>query len=429
MNNLKIKLFEFKKALSVEQHEVTMIAESCFNKIDSVSELEAASYLKNNLEAYKYYENVKTFVEEMDMHLSDDKLLYELKDVYSKVDRKNFSALYRQPLLVLLEIINTSDNQHRMTRIINELSQYDWVDEIKGFMWKFNSKPEDRLKYSKNGGINEEIFTVITKVNETDTLSYIKDRWFLISEDTIKNVVLENYITDVEELKSYRLLEEAVKHGSYNDDKIVFQLDETLNIGVSTKNDGKIFINNEEIEGTSTLETIFSSSIVPFLNRNYYPVINETLNNVKKFVKLNIVTKITNILNPYLESYAFNFQNNMYVYRCDKRYSNQLFKYENATTLISDVIKDLDYDLTEFYKDKVEEDVKLLLDLETTENSLKESITELDNVLLEISMEDDTITTSPEFVKLKNNLLVQRHNALEECKKVNAKRINIINKK
>ena len=291
MNNLKLKLFEFKKALSVEQHDVNMIAESCFNKIDSYSELEIAAHLKNNLQQFKFYENVNKFMDEIDSHISEDNLLYELKDVYSKLDRKNFSALYRHPLMVLLEIINTTDTDHRLNRIVNELSQYDWVDEIKTFMWKFNAKPEERMKFSKNGGIAEDVFTVIAKVDE-GTLTFVKDKWFLISNESIKNVLLETYIKDETELRSYRLLEEAVKHGYYENSKICFELDENLVLGVSTKNDGKFFINNEELENDSTLETIFASSIVPLFNRNFYPIINETYNNIKKFVGLNIVKKV-----------------------------------------------------------------------------------------------------------------------------------------
>ncbi len=426
MNNLKIKLFEFKRALNVDQHDVSMIAENLFNKIDTLSEIETVSYIKESLKHYAFYENVSTFINDVDMHLSADKLLYELKDTYSKVDRKNFSALYRQPLMVLLEIINTSDNEHRLNRIINELSQYDWVDEIKTFMWKFNAKPEERMKFSKNGGIAESIFTVIAKLSE-GTLSYVKDRWFLITKDSIKNVLLENYITDNAELKSYRLLEQAIKHSYYEDEKICFQLDENLVFGVSTKNDGKYFLNNEEIDAESTLETIFSSPIVPFFNRNFYPVINETANNIKKFVGLDIVTKVSNILNPYLESFVFNYEDSMYVYRCDKRYSNQLFKYENASALISDVMKDLEYDLTDFFKDKVEEDVKVLKDIETAEVKILESINQIEDSLLELAYVEEEIGGTPEYNKLKTELLGQRHILLEESKALKNKRINILN--
>ena len=424
MNNLKLKLFEFKKALSVEQHDVNMIAESCFNKIDSYSELEIAAHLKNNLQQFKFYENVNKFMDEIDSHISEDNLLYELKDVYSKLDRKNFSALYRHPLMVLLEIINTTDTDHRLNRIVNELSQYDWVDEIKTFMWKFNAKPEERMKFSKNGGIAEDVFTVIAKVDE-GTLTFVKDKWFLISNESIKNVLLETYIKDETELRSYRLLEEAVKHGYYENSKICFELDENLVLGVSTKNDGKFFINNEELENDSTLETIFASSIVPLFNRNFYPIINETYNNIKKFVGLNIVKKVTNLLNPYLESYVFNFENNMYVYRCDKRYGTRLFQYENASALITDVMKDLELDLTDFFKEKVEADVKQLKDIENKSIKVNETLEEIENALLELSLVEEELSLVEGFSKIKSYL--KRHLLLEEAKTLKIKRMDILN--
>jgi hypothetical protein len=42
----------------------------------------------------------------------------------------------------------------------------------------------------------------------------------------------------------------------------------------------------------------------------------ETIANLDKFVELDIVKKISNLINPYLETYAFNYKENVYLYRC-----------------------------------------------------------------------------------------------------------------
>ena len=56
----------------------------------------------------------------------------------------------------------------------------------------------------------------------------------------------------------------------------------------------------------------------------------EVSKNVDSFVELDIVKKITNMIKPTLEMYVFNYKDNNYIYRCDQRYGNSLFKFESA---------------------------------------------------------------------------------------------------
>jgi hypothetical protein len=50
-----------------------------------------------------------------------------------------------------------------------------------------------------------------------------------------------------------------------------------------------IFINDDELNAETTLESLFSSPIVPIVNKNFYPVLLETSKNLDKFVELDVV--------------------------------------------------------------------------------------------------------------------------------------------
>ena len=63
--------------------------------------------------------------------------------------------------------------------------------------------------------------------------------------------------------------------------------------------------------------------------KNFYPLLVEMSNNTSKFVELDVVKKVNNLINPYLEVFAFNYKNATYLYRCDERYGNSFFKYDD----------------------------------------------------------------------------------------------------
>jgi hypothetical protein len=69
-----------------------------------------------------------------------------------------------------------------------------------------------------------------------------------------------------------------------------------------------------------------------------------------KFVELDVVKRVNNLVNPYLELFAFNYKNTTFVYRVDERYGNSFFKYESALELVNEVRNELNYDLTYFMK-------------------------------------------------------------------------------
>jgi hypothetical protein len=123
---------------------------------------------------------------------------------------------------------------------------------------------------------------------------------------------------------------------------------------------------NEE----TTLESVFDSPIIPIVNKNFYPVLLEVSKNLDKFVELDVVKRVNNLINPYLEIFAFNYKNSTYLYRCDERYGNSFFKYESALELVNEVRNELNYDLTYFYENRLDKELIVKRKLEDKEREI-----------------------------------------------------------
>jgi len=123
---------------------------------------------------------------------------------------------------------------------------------------------------------------------------------------------------------------------------------------------------NEE----TTLDSLFSSPIVPIVNKNFYPVLQEVAKNMDKFVELDVVKKVNNLINPYLECFAFNYKNATFLYRTDERYGNSFFKFESAIELVNEVRNELNYDLTYFYENKLDKEIIVKRKLEDKEREI-----------------------------------------------------------
>jgi hypothetical protein len=175
-------------------------------------------------------------------------------------------------------------------------------------------------------------------------------------------------------------------------------------LGLSVSKKGGIFINDDELNGDTTLESLFSSPIVPIVNKNFYPILLEVSSNLDKFVELDVVKRINNLINPYLECFAFNYKNSTYLYRCDERYGNSFFKYESAIELVNEVRNELNYDLTYFYENKLGKEIIVKKKLEDKEReiSLKlEDVTfNIDKVKGSIKMIGESEVLSTALVNL-----------------------------
>ena len=368
MKNLKLELFNFKKNLTLDQEEVSGIVEGHMNACNELSEKSIVLSLNERLKPYTYDKSVKALLEDLNDDMKNYELLYELKSLYNVLNSKNQGELYRQPLNVVLQTINLETDQDRMSKILNELAIYDWVPEVKLFVHNLTKSPEKRTNLL-SGGKGESTFTIVEQV-EDGHVALVKDSWFLLTENTIEKTLLENNVKDEETLKSLRMLETAMKYAQVSEDRVNFRISEYLTIGLSVGKKSNLFINDDEMNDETTLESLFSSPIIPIVNKNFYPILLEVSKNLDKFVELDVVKRVNNLINPYLEIFAFNYKNNTFVYRCDERYGNSFFKYESALELVNEVRNELNYDLTYFYENKLDKELIVKRKLEDKEREI-----------------------------------------------------------
>ena len=366
MKNLKLELFNFKKNLSLDQEEVSNIVEGHMNACSEHSEKSIIVSLNERLKPYTYDKDVKSLLEGLNDDMQNYELLYELKSLYSVLNSKNQGELYRQPINVLLQTINLQSDEDRMSKVLNELSIYDWVPEIKLFVHNLTSSPEKKSNLL-SGGKGDSVYTIVEQV-ENGHIALVKDSWFLLTENTIEKTLLEDNVKG-EDLSSFRMLESAFKYAEVSDDKINFRISEYLTIGLGVNNKS-IYINDEEMNEETTLDSLFSSPIIPIVNKNFYPILLEVSKNLEKFVELDVVKNVDNLINPFLECFAFNYKEATYLYRCDERYGNSFFKYESAIELVNEVRNELNYDLTYFYENKLDKESMIKRKLEDKEREI-----------------------------------------------------------
>ena len=409
MKNLKLELFNFKKELSLEQEEITVIVEGHMNACNESSEKAVIISLNERLKPYTYDKSVKSLLESLNDDMKSNELLYELKNLYNVLNTRNGGELYRQPINVLLQTINLESDQDRMSKVLNELAVYDWVPEIKLFVHNLTKSPEQRTNLL-SGGKGESVFTIVEQV-EDGHIALVKDSWFLLSEEVIEKTLLENHIKDEQDLRSLRTLETAMKYANIVDDRINFRVSEYLTIGLSVEKKGGLFINDDEMDGETTLESLFNSPIVPIVNKNFYPVLVEVSQNLDKFVELDVVKRVNNLINPYLECFAFNYKNTTFLYRCDERYGNSFFKYESVIELVNEVRNELNYDLTYFYENKLSKELVVKRKLEDKEREVSLKLEDvnfnIDKLKGSIKMmgESDVLNTALNNLEKRKNVL------------------------
>ncbi len=354
MKNLKLELFNFKKSLTFDQSDIENIIEGHLNGYVEFGEKEMIYSLNERLKTYTYDKQVKSFLESLNNDMLKYELLYELKSLYNVLNSKNQGELYRQPINVLLQTINLDTDQDRMSKVLNELAIYDWVPEIKLFVHNLTKSPEKRTNLL-SGGKSGSVYTIVEQV-EGGHLSFIKDSWFLLTENSIEKTLLENHVKDEERYRMLRTLQTAMQYCVISESRIDFKISEYLTVGLGVSKKG-LYINDDELNSESTLENIFQSPVIPIVNKNFYPLIQEVSKNIDSFVELDVVKRVTNLVNPTLEVFAFNYKNNLFVYRCDERYGYSFFKYESALELVNEVRNELNFDLTYFYENKLNKEV------------------------------------------------------------------------
>ena len=416
MKNLKMELFNFKQNLVFEQAEISTIVESFLLNFDDFSEKEIQKGLKERLMPYTYDTDVKSLLETVDQELNAFNLIYELKDLYKRVSRSNMGELYRHPLNITLEIIQLPDDSTRMESILHELKLYDWVPDIKKFVWNLTKNPLD-VQNMSNSGKGEKVFTLVEKV-DNGYMAFITDRWFLIDDKGIKQVLVEDYVKDIDRVRELRILEQALTIGEIVKDRFVIKVDENIVLGISTKNDKSLYVNEEKLDPETTLESIFASPIIPYLKKDYFLMTNAIKENISNLIELDIALKVHNILQPALECYVFNYRENMYLYSKDLRTGSAFYAYESVAELINDIRKDLDFDITYFFENKLSTELKKIKSLEDKEKVIESQIFDNTNAIDELKYEKALLESDKSFRLLFDNLLRNREGLYQQLNKV-----------
>jgi hypothetical protein len=416
MKNLKLELFNFKKNLTLDQADISGIIEGHMDACNNMSEKQIISSLNERLNPFKFDRSIKSFLESLNSDMGEYQLMYELKHLYNVLNSQNQGEIYRQPINVLLQTINLESDQDRMSKVLNELAVYDWVPEIKLFVHNLTKSPQERTNLL-SGGKSESIYTIVDQVEE-GYLCLVRDSWFILTENNIEKTLLETHVKDVEKLRTLRNLEIGMRYATINDDKVNFRISENLTIGLSVNKKGVIYINDDEMNKETTLESLFQSPIIPIVNKNFYPILLETANNLNKFVEMDVVKRVSNLINPYLEVFAFNYKKATYLYRCDERYGNSFFKYESALELVNEVRNELNFDLTFFYENKLG---KELITKRKLEDKEREIVLKLEDVNFNIEKVSSSIKYIGESKTLSvalNNLSKRKGNLESELQAV-----------
>ncbi len=425
--DLKLELFNFKKKLNLDQEEVFQIVEGHMNALNTFSEKQVIESLNERLKIYTYDQDVKSLLENMNLTLETYRLLYELKHLYKVIESKNLGMIYRQPLKVLFEIINVEAEEDRMSKILNELAVYDYVPEIKLFVHNLTKSPEQKQSLL-SGGRAESVFTIVEQV-EDGHLAYVRDSWFLLNDEIIEKTLLETHVKDETKLRTLRLLETAMKYATIDDNRINFRISENLVVGMSVDKKGTMFINDDELSGETTLESLFSSPIVPIVNKNFYPLLIETSKNLDKFVELDVVKRVSNLINPYLEAFTFNYKENVFMYRCDERYGNSFYKYESALELVTEVRNELNFDLTYFFENKIGKEVIVKRQLEDKEREITLQLEDVNSNIDKVKYTLSDMTESETLVKALEMLEERKKNLDVELQSIKELQLTEVTRK
>ena len=393
IDNTKIilELFNYKKGLTLEQEDIErqiIFHMGLLSSGKTYSQKNVVYSLTEKLKTYSYDNGVKKIIEKLGDMIENDELFYELEDLYRTIENNNQGMIFRPVLKVILDIINESNIINQQIKILKELALWDYIPAVKNFIFKYTTNPRDRQNITSNGGKADAVYTIVEKVSGNDAsgfLTYIGDKWFLISESSIEPKTPSDFFNDRNKLHSINLLQKALEIGTIEDKKIIFNIDEDLTISVAFDN-GDIFLNNEKVDKSASIESIFDSALIPFMRKDLYPVVCETVKNLDKFVDLDIVQKITNITNPYLECFAFNYKDKIYLYSKDTRYGNHLYEYDSATILCNEMNHQLGYDLSQFFKNKFSDEVNNKKDLESKEKFIKDRLSDINENIDKLKM-------------------------------------------
>ena len=302
-----------------------------------------------------------------------------------------------------------------------ESQAHKWIiKEILKYYDKYHTTPSLEVLKVEIKKLQNEVLQIAVKeqlreaYKESDDLAYVEEEFSAFCKNQmLKKALLQSVdllqAGDYDSIKY--MIESAMKYANISEDRVNFRISEYLTVGLSVSKKGSIYINDDELNEETTLESLFSSPLVPIVNKNFYPILLEVSQNLDKFVELDVVKRINNLINPYLECFAFNYKNTTFLYRCDERYGNSFFKYESALELVNEVRNELNYDLTYFYENKLDKELIVKRKLEDKEREISLKLEDvnfnIEKVKGSIQMigESEVLTTAlGNLIKRKENL-------------------------
>ena len=421
MKNWKYDLFNFKQGLTLEQLEVSSVVERHLQAFDRFSEKELTFSLKENLKNYSYADNVKSLLESFDEEIQNNSLVYDLKDLYKKVERKDFGLLYREPLSKILDAINKDTDEERMTSVLNDVSLYDWVPEIKGFVEKLTTNPTD-LKMLRSGNAKaSKVYTIVEQCENGTYVAYVGNRWFKFTDNEVKEADLTESFTGDDLSKLYNL-QKAMEVSEFENEKVNFNIDENLQLSLGVN--GKVYLNGEIIDKQSTLEDLFNSPIIPMMKKNYYPIIKQTLESLDKIVELDVNQRVINMTKPLSELYVFNYKDKLYLYNVDKRTGSSFYEYDSVNQLVEDVQRSMDYDISDFVSNKLSKELKQYRKLEDREQEIQGKIKEVQESLEALETEKELLNESNDLKTAFDNLVSYKEELTNNLRRIQNAKIN-----
>ena len=418
MKNWKFDLFNFKQALTLEQLEISFVVEKHLQKFELFSEKELTNSLKQTLSPFSYDTDVKRLVESLDEELQTNTLLYNLKDLYKKIERKEYGMLYGESLSKILDVINKDTDTERMSTIVNELAIYDWVPEIKSFIVSLTTDPTEIKNMTSNGAKSNKVYTVVESV-EGGHVAYVGNRWFFLGETEVKETSLTEHFKG-DDLATLQNLELAMLNSFIENEKINFVIDDNLVLELNTN--GTIFINGEEADKETTLENLFNSPIIPMMKKNMYVMVRACMESLDRFVELDVVSKVTNMVKPLSELCVFNYKDKMYLYAIDKRTGSSFYQYESVSQLINDVQREISYDISDFVSNKLSKELKQYKKLENKEQEITGKIKDVQESIEALSAETELLNESVDLKAAFDNLIAYKEELINNLQRVkNAK--------
>lgn len=420
MKNWKFDLFNFKQNLTLDQLEISSVVEGHLKRFDVFSERELTHSLKETLSGFAYDNDVKGLFESMEEELEARPLLYDLKDLYKKVERKNFGMLYREALSKILDVINKDDDESRMESIVNELALYDWVPEVKMFVVNLTTDPREVQNMTSNGSKSQDVYTVVTETKDGH-VAFVGDRWFLLTDDSVKECVLSDHV-EGDDLKTLYTIEKAMVLADFNGEKIDFRVDENLTVSVGVN--GKIYLNGEEADKQTTLEDLFNSPLIPMMKKSYYDVVKTVTENLDKIVELDVVQEVNNLTKALTELFVFNYKDKLYLYNVDKRTGSSFFEYESVTQLIEDVQREMGYDVSRFVENKLSKELKQYRKLEDKEMEIETKVKEVQESLEALEADQELLTESTELKGAFDNLVLYKKQLMGNLEKIKNEKVS-----